>query len=113
MQESGYISWILNKLKIIMACNKGKVIKKRGDMMPDILQRDGLTIEILSKLSYKSELGTNLKKNLHYFDKEKLFEEIKKVNAWYDGFAELHELALDYRIKSVQFAMLKYERYYP
>lgn len=81
--------------------------------MPDILRRDGLTIEMLGKLSYKSELGINLKKNLHYFDKEKLVEEIKKVNAWYDGFADLHELALDYRIKSIQSAMLKYERYYP
>ena len=81
--------------------------------MPDILQRDGLTIEILKKLSYKSSLGINLKKNLHYFDKEQLLEEIKRVNAWYDRFSELHELALDYRIKSIQSAMLKYERYYP
>jgi len=81
--------------------------------MSNILQRDGLTIDILEKMSYKSELGINLKKNLHYFDKEKLLEEIIKVNAWYDEFAELYNLALDYRIKSVQSAMLKYERYYP
>lgn len=39
--------------------------------MSDILQRDGLTIELLGRLSYKSNLGINLKKNLHYFDKEK------------------------------------------
>lgn len=38
--------------------------------MSSILERDGLTIEILKRLSYKSELGINLKKNLHYFDKE-------------------------------------------
>ena len=88
-------------------------IRSGGAVMPDILQRDGLTIEMLSMLSYKSELGINLKKNLHYFDKEKLVEEIIKVNAWYDGFDELHELALDYRIKSIQSAILKYERYYP
>ena len=81
--------------------------------MPDILRRDGLTIEMLGKLSYKSELGINLKKNLHYFNREKLVEEIQKVNAWYDRFSELHELALDYRIKSIQSAMLKFERYYP
>jgi len=81
--------------------------------MSNILQRDGLTIDILEKMSYKSELGINLKKNLHYFDKEKLLEEIIKVNAWYVEFAELYNLALDYRIKSVQSAMLKYERYYP
>ena len=81
--------------------------------MSNILQRDGLTIELLGKLSYKSELGINLKKNLHYFDKEKLFAELVKANEWYDEFAELHELALDYRIKSVQSAILKYYRYYP
>ena len=81
--------------------------------MSNILQRDGLTIELLEKLSFKSELGINLKKNLHYFNKEDLFTELIKVNEWYDEFAELHELALDYRIKSVQSAILKYNRYYP
>ena len=59
--------------------------------MSNILQRDGLTIEVLAKLSYKSELGINLKKNLHYFEKEQIFEELVKVNSWYD---ELHDLAL-------------------
>lgn len=81
--------------------------------MSNILQRDGLTIELLSKLSYKSQLGINLKKNLHYFDKGMLISEIIKVNEWYDEFEELHELALDYRVKSVQSAMMKYNRYYP
>lgn len=81
--------------------------------MSNILQRDGLTIELLSKLSYKSELGINLKKNLHYFEKEQIFEELVKVNSWYDEFDELHDLALDYRIKSVQSSVLKYRRYYP
>lgn len=81
--------------------------------MSNILQRDGLTIEMLKRLSYKSELGINLKKNLHYFDKEKLFEELVKINSWYDEYDELHELALDYRIKSIQSSILKYNRYYP
>ena len=81
--------------------------------MSNILQRDGLTIELLARLSYQSVLGINLKKNLHYFDKDALLAEIKRVNEWYDEFEELHELALDYRIKSVQSAVLKYNRYYP
>ena len=81
--------------------------------MSNMLQRDGLTIELLARLSYQSVLGISLKKNLHYFDKEALISEIKKVNEWYDEFEELHELALDYRIKSVQSAVLKYNRYYP
>jgi len=81
--------------------------------MSNILQRDGLTIEVLSKLSYKSELGINLKKNLHYFEKEQIFAELVKVNSWYDEFDELDDLALDYRIKSVQSSVMKYHRYYP
>ena len=81
--------------------------------MSNILQRDGLTVELLTKLSYKSELGINLKKNLHYFDKQQLFDEIEKATEWYDEFEELYELSLDYRIKSLQSAFLKYERYYP
>ncbi len=78
--------------------------------MSNILERDGLTLKLLESLSYESKLGINLKKNLHYFDKERLFEELIAINAWYDEFVELHELALDYRIKSVQSAMLKYDR---
>ena len=81
--------------------------------MSNMLQRDGLTIELLARLSYQSCLGINLKKNLHYFDKDALLAEINRVNEWYDEFEELHELALDYRIKSVQSAVLKYNRYYP
>lgn len=81
--------------------------------MSNILQRDGLTLELLAKLSYQSELGINLKKNLHYFDKDSLFAELNKVNIWYDEFDELHELALDYRIKSIQSSIMKYNRYYP
>ena len=81
--------------------------------MANILVRDGLTIDILKKWSYKSQLGINLKKNLHYFEKDSLIEELIKVNEWYDEFEELHDLALDYRIKSIQSAILKYERYYP
>ena len=44
--------------------------------MSNILQRDGLTIELLEKLSYKSEMGINLKKNLHYFEREVIIAEI-------------------------------------
>lgn len=81
--------------------------------MSNILQRAGLTIDISEKLSYKSTLVINLKKNLHYFEKENLFHEIIKANEWYDEFVELQNLASDYRIKSIQSAMLKYDRYYP
>ena len=38
-------------------------------MINQILKKDGLSPELFSRLSNKSELGINLKKNLHYFDK--------------------------------------------
>ena len=71
-------------------------------MLDTILKRDGLSIRLFEKLSYESGLGIRLKKNLHYFDKTLLFNELL-----------LHSLTIDYRIKSIQSAMLKYERYYP
>ena len=38
-------------------------------MGENILKLNGLSIEILERLSYESNLGISLKKNLHYFDK--------------------------------------------
>jgi len=84
-----------------------------GTKMSDILKKDGLSVEVLVKLSYHSELGINLKKNLHYFDKEALFAELDEINAWYDNMDILHDLAVDYRVKSIQSARLKYTRYSP
>lgn len=81
--------------------------------MEDILKKDGLSLKNLSELSYLSEMNINLKKNLHYFDREMLFEELKKINKWYDACEYLHNFIIDYRIKSVQSAFLKYQRYYP
>lgn len=42
-----------------------------------------------------------------------MFEELQNVNEWYDLCSHLQEIAIDYRIKSIQSAILKYERYYP
>ena len=50
-----------------------------------ILKKDCLSLEILYKLSYQSKLGINLKKNLHYFEKNSLFQELICVNEWYDS----------------------------
>lgn len=81
--------------------------------MADILKKDGISLEILEQLSFRSELGVNLKKNLHYFEKEALLEELARINAWYDTIECLHDITIDYRIKSLQSARLKYNRYYP
>ena len=82
-------------------------------MVDDILKKDGLSLKKLEMLSYRSKLGINLKRNLHYFDKKDLFKELEFVNQWYDLCTELENVAIDYRIKSIQSAKLKYERYYP
>lgn len=82
-------------------------------MLDTILKRDGLSIRLLEELSYQSGLGIRLKKNLHYFDKTLLLDELLNVHIWYAGNEMLHGLTVDYRIKSIQSAMLKYERYYP
>ena len=81
--------------------------------MEDILKKDGLSFELLEKLSYRSVLGIRLKKNLHYFDKEALFGELMKIHKWYLESIQLQGISIDYRIKSIQSAMLKYERYNP
>lgn len=82
-------------------------------LVEDILKKDGLSIDKLKKFSYHSNLGIHLKKNLHYFDKEVLFEELDKINEWYDSCSILPDIAIDYRIKSIQSARLKYKRYFP
>ncbi len=79
----------------------------------NILRRDGLSFAQLRDLSYKSDIGIRLKKNLHYLDKNQLFDELIKVNKWYDTCEHLHDMTIDYRIKSIQSAKLKYDKYYP
>ena len=68
---------------------------------------------MLTELSYHSRLGIPLKKNLHYFGKEYLFNELQKINEWYDTTDLLLGITIDYRIKSIQSVRLKYERYFP
>lgn len=85
----------------------------RRKNLENILKRDGLSFALLEKLSYQTEIGIRLKKNLHYFDKNMLFDELIKMNKWYDTCEYLHNITIDYRIKSIQSAMLKYNRYYP
>ena len=67
----------------------------------------------MNGLSVKSHLEIPLKKNLHYFDKESLIEELIAMTEWLDEQELLSEIALDYRIKSLDSILMKYERYYP
>lgn len=80
----------------------------------DILARDGLSAEILASLSYRSELGISLKKDLRYFSEPELLAELDKVREWYDArAADILALPVDSRIKSRQSVVLKYRRYFP
>lgn len=78
-----------------------------------VLELNGLSVATLKLLSYKSQLGISLKKNLHYFDKEALIGELLTMASWLDEQPVLDDIALDYRIKSEESIRSKYDRYYP
>lgn len=82
-------------------------------MNEQLLKMNGLSVEILNKLSFESHLGIPLKKNLHYFDKAALIAELIAMTTWLDEQEILSGIALDYRIKSCDSILLKYDRYYP
>ena len=79
-----------------------------------LLEKDGLSVETLTALSYKTSLDKNLKRNLHHFDKEVLLNDVDNAICFLDTQGDILEsIAIDYRIKSEQSAHYKYERYYP
>jgi len=82
-------------------------------MKEQLLKMNGLSAEILDALSFESHLGIPLKKNLHYFDKNLLIAELIEMTDWLDEQELLSDIALDYRVKSLDSILLKYERYYP
>lgn len=74
---------------------------------------NGLSLKILDALSFESHLKIPLKKNLHYFDKDLFINELVRMTEWLDEQEIFSGIALDYRIKSLESILLKYERYYP
>ena len=82
-------------------------------MIEDLLKINGLSVPILEQLSYKTKLGKSLKQNLHYFDREDLLKELAEMASWLSEQEILEEIALDYRIKSIDSITQKYERYFP
>ncbi len=86
---------------------------KGQTMQSDILLLNGLSQELLEELSYRSNLGKSLKKNIHYFDKNDVLNEMKIMTDWLWSLDCLEGIALDYRIKSMESISNKYDRYYP
>lgn len=82
-------------------------------MDEQLLKMNGLSVGILDALSFESHLGIPLKKNLHYFDKDLLIAELVEMTEWLDEQEILSSIALDYRVKSLDSILMKYERYYP
>lgn len=78
-----------------------------------ILYKLGLEIKTLEELSYKSGLGTSLKRSLARFNKDDVIEEIKEMRAWYNEQSVIDSLPIDSRIKSIGSAVIKFDKYYP
>lgn len=70
-------------------------------MNEQLLKMNGLSVGILDALSFESHLGIPLKKNLHYFDKDLLIAELISMTEWLDEQEILSNIALDYRVKSL------------
>lgn len=85
----------------------------RGNALYNELLKAGLTYEILQSLSYRTQLGKSLVNSLRHFDKELLFDDINKVINFYNNSEIMDELAIDYRIKSEDSCLRKYDKFYP
>lgn len=82
-------------------------------MTEDLLRLNGLSVGILSELSYRTNLGRSLKHSIGSFDKDKFLNELFSVSVWLNEQDILQEIALDYRVKSFDSIRSKYNRYYP
>ena len=82
-------------------------------MGQDVFKLNGISKDLLDNLSYKSNLGISLKRNLHYFNKDDVMDEMIKFTVWLARNGSLKELDLDYRVKSLESISSKFDRYYP
>lgn len=79
----------------------------------DILELNGLSLEQLHEYSYKTGLGLSLVRTLHRFDKEALLNDLFNYTDYLETKDIASQVAIDYRIKSLESIATKYERYYP
>ena len=77
------------------------------------LLKAGLTYDVLEKISYCSKLGKSLAHSLRHFERNLIFEDIQQMIKFYNNLEELDDLAIDYRIKSKDSCMRKYNKFYP
>lgn len=77
------------------------------------LLKAGLTCGVLEKLSYHSQLDKSLVHSLRHFYKDVIFDDIQQMIKFYNDSEELDDLAIDYRIKSKDSCIRKYNKFYP
>lgn len=77
------------------------------------LAKNGLSTNILQELSYESKMGKSLVNSIRKFDKDKLFQEVSAMIRFYQEAVVLDTIDLDYRIKSEDSCIRKYEKFYP
>lgn len=76
-----------------------------------ILEKVGLSIEILDSLSYKTDLSVSMKRTLRHFNKEDVLNDIRNARQWYNTQTILYQLPIDLRIKSIGSSSIKFDRY--
>ena len=82
-------------------------------MSQAILEVNGLSVETLSSLSYRTSLKKSLKQTIRHFDRDELINDICAMADGLDEQTILSQMALDYRVKSVASIISKYDRYPP
>ncbi len=70
-------------------------------------------MNILQELSYESKIGKSFVNSIRKFDRNILFEEIAEVIRFYQEADVLNDVDLDYRIKSKDSCIRKYNKFYP
>ena len=77
------------------------------------LEKNGLSVQNLRELSYKSKMGRSLVNSLRKFDRVELFKELCEMIRFYQEADILDLVDLDYRIKSEDSCIRKYNKFYP
>lgn len=87
------------------------VEKEEDPLNEEILVLNGLSVEILSSLSYPAASGISLKRTLSSVSKDLILEDVFSMAKWLDEQEILFDLSMDYRIKSFESIESKYNRY--
>lgn len=77
------------------------------------LEKNGLSVQTLRELSYRTTMERSLANSLRKFDEKILFKEVSEMIRFYQEADILDFVDLDYRIKSKDSCIRKYNKFYP